>query len=136
MVDSPQRETIMRHTIRVAAICAAALATPLLISQVVNEVTQSQRVPQFDNDSVKVWKSVVLPHQPLAMHHHDHPRVIIALTGGTMNLVDPSGKIEPHQWETGKAYWLPAMPPNTLHADVNAGDKPIVVMVVELEKEQ
>jgi hypothetical protein len=57
------------------------------------------------------------------MHHHDHPRVIIALTGGTMNIVDPSGATESHVWETGKAYWLPAMAPNTLHSDVNAGDK-------------
>jgi oxalate decarboxylase/phosphoglucose isomerase-like protein (cupin superfamily) len=53
-----------------------------------------------------------------------------------MNLVDPAGQIEPHVWETGKAYWLPAMPPNTLHSDVNAGDKPMEVMVVELEKEK
>jgi hypothetical protein len=42
---------------------------------------------------------------------------------------------ESHVWETGKAYWLPANPPNTMHADVNAGDKPIEVVVVELKKE-
>jgi beta-alanine degradation protein BauB len=28
------------------------------------------------------------------------------------------------------------MPPNTLHSDINAGDKPMEVMVVELEKEK
>jgi beta-alanine degradation protein BauB len=69
------------------------------------------------------------------MHRHDHPRVIIALSGGTMKIVEKSGSSESHVWETGKAYWLPANPPNTMHADVNAGDKPIEVMVVELEKE-
>jgi beta-alanine degradation protein BauB len=122
----------MKHAIRVAAFAAAALSTSVLISQVEQK---TQRFPQFENPAVKVWKTVVLPHQPLAMHHHDHPRVIIALTGGTMNIVDPSGSIEPHVWETGKAYWLPAMPPNTLHSDVNAGEKPMEVMVVELEKE-
>jgi oxalate decarboxylase/phosphoglucose isomerase-like protein (cupin superfamily) len=53
-----------------------------------------------------------------------------------MNIVDPSGNIETHVWETGKAYWLPAMPTNTLHSDINAGDKPMEVMVVELEKEK
>ena len=52
-----------------------------------------------------------------------------------MNIVDPSGNIETHVWETGKAYWLPAMPPNTHHSDINAGQKPMEVMVVELEKE-
>jgi hypothetical protein len=98
--------------------------------------TQTQRFPQFDNEDVKVWKSVVMPNAPLAMHRHEHPRVIIALTGGTMKIVDQTGKSEEHVWETGKAYWLPTNPPNTMHADVNAGDKPIEVMVVELEKEK
>jgi beta-alanine degradation protein BauB len=125
----------MKQAIR-AAIAAAALSTTVLISQVEQKSQQTQRFPQFENEDVKVWKTVVLPHQPLAMHHHDHPRVIIALTGGTMNIVDPAGNVEAHVWETGKAYWLPAMPPNTLHSDVNAGDKPMEVMVVELEKEK
>ena len=123
----------MKHAIRVAAFAAAALSTSVLISQVEQK---TQRFPQFENEDVKVWKTIVMPHQPLAMHHHDHPRVIIALIGGTMNIVDPSGNVESHIWETGKAYWLPAMPPNTLHSDVNAGDKPMEVMVVELEKEK
>lgn len=126
----------MKHAIAAAAIVAAALSTSVVISQVENKTAQTQRIPQFENEDVKVWKSIVLPNQPLAMHHHDHPRVIIALTGGTMNIVDPAGHVEPHHWETGKAYWLPAMPPNTLHSDVNAGDKPMEVMVVELEKEK
>ena len=51
------------------------------------------------------------------------------------NLVDPSGHVEPHVWETGKAYWLPAMVPNTLHSDMNAGDKPMEVMFIELNRE-
>ncbi len=121
------------------AIVAAGFGGLVVISQVTQSgpgAAQSLRTPQFDNDAVKVWKTVVLPNQPLAMHHHDHPRVIIALTGGTMNLVDSSGTIETHHWETGKAYWLPAMPPGALHSDVNAGDKPMEVMVVELEKEK
>jgi len=101
-----------------------------------SQSTQTQRFPQFDNEDVKVWKSVVMPNAPLTMHRHEHPRVIIALKGGTMKIVDQQGKSEEHVWETGKAYWLPTNPPNTMHADVNAGDQPIEVMVVELEKEK
>jgi beta-alanine degradation protein BauB len=99
-------------------------------------VTKTQRVPQVENGDVKVWKSVVLPNAPLTMHRHEHPRVIIALSGGTMKIVDQTRAAEEHVWETGKAYWLPANPPNTMHADVNGGDKPIEVMVVELEHEK
>jgi beta-alanine degradation protein BauB len=98
--------------------------------------TQTQRYPQFENENVKVWKSVVMPNAPLTMHRHDHPRVIIALSGGTMKIVEQSGSSKEHVWEAGKAYWLPANPPNTMHADVNAGDKPIEVMVVELEHDK
>jgi len=83
-----------------------------------------------------VWKSVVLPNAPLTMHRHEHPRVIIALNGGTMKIVESTGASEEHRWETGKAYWLPANAPNTTHADMNAGDKPIEVMVVELLHEK
>lgn len=98
--------------------------------------TQTQRFPQFENDDVKVWKSVILPNQPLTMHRHDHPRVIVALKGGTVEIVEESGAREQHVWETGKSYWLPANPPNSRHADVNTGDQPIEVMVIELEKEK
>jgi hypothetical protein len=118
---------------------ALFLALPLLVFGVMRSqqaAQQTQRYPQFDNEDVKVWKSVVMPNAPGSMHRHDHPRVIIALSGGTMDIVTQNGPTERHVWETGKAYWLPANPPGTMHADVNAGDKPIEVMVVELEKEK
>jgi beta-alanine degradation protein BauB len=97
------------------------------------QTPQSQRVEQFENNDVKVWRTTVLPNQPLTMHRHEHPRVIIPLAGGTMKIVNQSGAAETHQWEAGKAYWLPSNPPGQLHADVNAGSKPIEVMVVEIK---
>ena len=126
----------MRLFTRPAAAFLLALTTSLVLSQVQPKGPVSERFPQFDNEMAKVWKTRIEPHQPLSMHHHDHPRVIIALTGGTVNIVESDGKTESHVWETGKAYWLPANLPGTMHADVNAGDKPIEVMVVELEKEK
>ncbi len=95
---------------------------------------QTQRVVQFENDDVKVWKAIVAPNSPLPPHRHDHPRVITALVGGTMKIVDQDGTSEVHVWESGKSYWLPANPPGRLHTDVNAGEKPIEVVVVELKK--
>jgi hypothetical protein len=96
----------------------------------------TQRIVQFENDDVKVWKSIVVPNTPLTMHRHEHGRVIIPLRGGIMKIVEQSGTSEAHVWETGKAYWLPANAPGTMHADVNAGDQPIEVMVVELKKDE
>ena len=117
------------------AVLATILLGAIVLMHSQQSATQTQRIPQFENDDVKVWKSVVVPNAPLNMHRHEHPRVIIALNGGTMKIVEQNGPTEQHVWETGKAYWLPANPPNTLHADVNAGDKPIEVMVVELKHE-
>ena len=96
----------------------------------------TQRIVQFENDDVKVWKSIVVPNAPLTMHRHEHGRVIIALKGGTMKIVEQSGASEAHVWDTGKAYWLPSNAPGAMHADVNAGDQPIEVMVVELKKDK
>jgi hypothetical protein len=97
---------------------------------------QTGREPQFENRAVKVWKTLVLPNNPLPLHRHEHPRVIIALRGGPMKILEDSGNSELHEWQSGKAYWLDASAPGTSHQDVNVGDKPIEVMVVELLKEQ
>ena len=101
-----------------------------------DQASSTQRVPQFENSHVKVWRSTIVPNTPLPLHRHDHGRVIIALQGGTMKIEDQSGASETHVWETGKAYWLPANPPRTMHRDVNVGDHPIEVMVVEVQDDK
>ncbi len=91
------------------------------------------RTPQFENEHVTVWKSVIVPNQPLAMHRHDNPRAIIALKGGTLTVVNDAGERHDMTWETGKAYWLEADPPGELHGDVNEGPEPVEVIVVQLK---
>ena len=125
----------MRFSVnRVLAVAALSLA---LFAAVRAQTTamQTHREDQFQNDDVKVWRTTVLPHQPLAMHHHDHPRVLVALTDGTMDIVDSTGTYDVHVWKQNHAYWLPAMPPGAMHSDVNVGTSPLEVLVVELEKE-
>ena len=53
----------------------------------------TRREPQFENNEVRVWKSIIQPNQPLSLHRHDHGRTIVALKGGTLDVVDPSGKV-------------------------------------------
>ena len=93
----------------------------------------TQRIPQFENDHVKVWKSTIVPNAPLTLHRHEHGRTIVALTGGDLKIVKESGQTTVAHWETGKAYWLPPDPPGELHKDVNDTGKPIEVMVVEMK---
>jgi quercetin dioxygenase-like cupin family protein len=119
-----------------AIVCLFALSVPQSTARSQQTSAQTQRFPQFENEDVKVWKSVIAPNAPLTLHRHDHPRVIVALAGGTLKIAEQNGPTETHVWETGQAYWLPANPPGTKHADVNAGDKPIEVIVVELRHEK
>ena len=100
------------------------------------QASSTQRVAQFENAHVKVWRSTIVPNAPLPLHRHDHGRVITVLQGGTMKIEEQSGASETHVWETGKAYWLPANPPNTMHRDINVGDRPIEVMVVEVQDDK
>ena len=95
----------------------------------------TRREPQFENEHVAVWKSIIMPNQPLALHRHDLGRTIVALKGGTLDIVDGNGKtIKQEKWESGKAYWLPADPPGTQHGDMNRGKEPMEVMVVQMKK--
>jgi quercetin dioxygenase-like cupin family protein len=96
----------------------------------------STRIPLLENEEVRVWRSIIVPNAPLAMHRHDHPRLIIPLKGGDMKSVQQTGESETSHWEEGKAYWLTSMKPGTMHADVNAGGAPMEVVVVELKKAQ
>ena len=109
------------------------LASALAVSALSQQASATRRIPQLENDSVKVWKSIIAPNQPLSMHRHEKGRVIVALKGGTLKIVQASGESKEVQWETGKAYWLDADPPGTTHGDVNPGKEPIEVIVVELK---
>jgi quercetin dioxygenase-like cupin family protein len=93
----------------------------------------TQRIPQFENENVEVWKSIIMPNQPLSMHRHDNARAIIALRGGTLTVTNQAGDSHDMTWETGSAYWLEADTPGELHGDVNEGTEPVEVIVVQLK---
>jgi len=110
---------------------SVAAATVLLLAS--GTPSGTQRIEQFDNSEVHVWKAIITPNAPLTMHRHDHPRVIVALDGGNINIVQQTGGSELVHWETGSAYWLPASKPGAMHTDSVVGRKPVQVMVIELK---
>lgn len=93
----------------------------------------THRVFQFENEHVRVWKTVIMPHQPLKMHRHDCARVVVGLKGGSLTKIEETGETSELVFETGKAYWLNEDPPNTLHGDINESNEPIEVMVIEIK---
>ena len=94
--------------------------------------TATRREPQFENEQVQVWKSIIAPNQPLALHRHDFGRTIVVLKGGTLDIVNAKGEtVKKLAWETGKAYWLDKDPAGEQHGDLNRGSEPIEVIVVQ-----
>jgi quercetin dioxygenase-like cupin family protein len=117
----------------IVLVFAAGVAVGALQQQA---ASGTRREPQFENEHVRVWKSIILPNQPLALHRHDHGRTIVALKGGTLDVVDGNGKtLQQMTWESGKAYWLGVDPAGQQHGDLNRGKETMEVIVVELKND-
>lgn len=127
--------TRLRSILAASAVSFAAGAGVMWAQQQSQSATR--REPQFENDHLRVWKSIIQPRQPLALHRHEHGRALIALAGGRLDVVDQDGKVlNAYDWESGKAYWLGVDPPGQMHADVNNTSQPIEVIVVELKNDR
>ena len=123
-----QQKSLVMVVVAIVCISQLGAQTPP------QSTTGTRRIPQFENDHVRVWKSIIEPKQPLTQHRHEYGRTLIALVGGTIKIVQADGSSKNVVWETGKAYWLDADPPGRTHADVNEGAKAIEVIVVEMKK--
>ena len=117
------------RTLALTLTLTLTLTLPILSTQQI----RTTRFPHYENDHVKVWRTVILPNQPLAMHRHEHPRSVIAIKGGTLTIVQETGERKDVTWETGNSYWLEADEPGTMHGDVSEGDEEIIVVVVEMK---
>lgn len=118
----------------IGGVLAVVFATGVAVGARQQQAT-TRREPQFENEHVQVWKSIIMPNQPLALHRHEFGRTIVALKGGMLDVVDAAGKTtKQFVWETGRAYWLDKDPPGEQHGDLNRGSQPIEVIVVEMRK--
>lgn len=96
------------------------------------QVAEMQRIPQFENDRVTVWRSVIPPHTQSTFHRHDRGRTVIGIVGGDLKTITPDGRVTMTRYETGKAIWFDPMPPGETHKDVNDSDRTIEVVTVEM----
>lgn len=92
---------------------------------------EMQRVPQFENDRVVSWKSIIPPHTESTMHRHDRYRTVIGIVGGDLKTVAPGGRATVTHYESGKAYFFEPMPAGEVHKDVNDTNRTIELIVVE-----
>jgi hypothetical protein len=117
------------------AVLTVVFGAGVAVGALQQQATGTRREPQFENEHVAVWKSIILPNQPLALHRHEFGRTIVALKGGTLDVVDAKNQtLQKMTWETGKAYWLGPDPAGQQHGDMNRGTEPIEVIVVQMKK--
>ena len=126
---------LMQSLIKTTTLTVVLAGTVALATFAQAQASQTRREPQFENENVRVWKSIIMPNQPLALHRHEFGRTIVVLKGGALDIVDASGRtMKTLQWETGQAYWLDKDPAGEQHGDMNRGAGPIEVIVVEMRK--
>ena len=127
--------SLSRSTGIACLLCFAAGAGAVWAQQRVQST--SRREPQFENAHMSVWKSIIMPKQPLTLHRHEHGRALVALTDGRLKVVDKDGKLlNTYELKAGRAIWLGVDPPGQLHADVNDGSAPVEVIVVQLKNDR
>jgi quercetin dioxygenase-like cupin family protein len=123
----------MNRVVTVAAACGLSFAAGMGALWAQQQQQKSHREPQFENGKMEAHYTLIMPHEPLTLHRHDHGRAIVALTDGVLKVEDKNGKVmDTYNWKKNHAYWLDKDPPGQVHADVNDTNKPIEVMVVEL----
>lgn len=91
----------------------------------------TKRIPQFSNEQVSVWKTIIYPgkSKELPMHAHTKGRVLVALTDGVIKFNEANGNSKTLNLVKDHAYFLPA---DNQHTDENIGSNPIKVMIISL----
>lgn len=128
-----------RSTFVVTALAAAAafsagrLGAQAPTQQKPAAVSSARLTSELENETTHVWKMHLPPRQTSSAHRHNHPRVIVPLSGGAVKIVKKLGPPQVVRWESGKAYWIPADQPGDHHSYTNESDRPIEFMYVEFE---
>ena len=115
----------------IVSICVFFLMNGLLYAA----QATTNRIPQYANDQVNVWETVIYPgnSQQLKMHRHDHNRVVVAFDDGLVKITNDQGKVHYLKFEKNKSYYLSKDAQGELHTDENMSSHPIKVLVVELK---
>jgi len=96
---------------------------------------KTQRIPQFDNEQVNVWETVVHPgaDEKLPLHRHEYNRILIPLDDGTLKVTNNRNETHLLELSKNKAIFLSKDSPNEQHTDINTSDHPIRLIVIELK---
>lgn len=106
----------------------------MLVALTTTAIANTNRQPLLQQDNVTVWRTTIAPGKKdvLQMHRHEHDRILVALTDGTLKIVDNHKKMSYLKLVTGNAYYLKKDTDGSTHTDENIGKNPIKVVVINL----
>lgn len=107
----------------------------LIATSIYAENLTTKRIPQFSNNQVNVWQTIIYPskNQVLKMHRHEFNRVLVAFDSGTLKITNNKNQSHLLKLAKGQAYYLEKDVPNESHTDENISQNPIKVTVIELK---
>ena len=84
----------------------------------------------FENEQVRIWAMNVPPGGHKAWHHHQLPYIIVAMTGGAIEIESVDGKIVRPAEKVGDVMWRD---PGEKHELRNLGDTTYRNVLIELK---
>ncbi|MDP1604720.1 MAG: hypothetical protein Q8M03_15815 [Legionella sp.] len=105
------------------------------ISQLAFAATcETKREIFIENATTKVWKTIICPKQKLPFHSHQFARVVIPATDGQLQVIYRSGRKSLVKLEKDKPLFLTKAQGSESHQDLNPGNNPVQVTVIEFKK--
>lgn len=93
---------------------------------------ETKREIYIENKLTKVWKTTICPKQKLPFHTHQFARVVIPEQNGLLRIIYRGGKKELLKLEKQTPVYLSVSQGRESHQDINIGNKPLQVTVIEL----
>lgn len=95
---------------------------------------ETKREVFIENAETKVWRTTICPNQVLPFHTHQFARVLIPEETGALKVIYQSGKNDIILLKKRTPILLDKAQGSSPHQDVNMGQYPIHVTVVELKR--
>lgn len=95
---------------------------------------ETHRQVFIENAQTKVWQTTLCPHELLAYHNHQFPRVLIPQTDGVLQVKYRSGKKVILKLQQQIPIFLDFAQGKELHQDINLGEEAVKVLVIELKQ--
>ena len=111
----------------------SALIMSLLLTSNAYAGCKTKRHVFFENAHTKVWRATICPEQHLPFHRHKWARIVSPLQSGKLKVFYKDGHKYTLRLKKNKPVYLSVEQGRKMHQDINAGKKPLQVIVTELK---